>query len=482
MLCAISGETPQVPTISAKSGHVFEKRLIEAYIQENGKDPVTGEELTLDDLIDLKTDRTVRPRPPTITSIPSLLSVFQNEWDALALETYTLRQQLAQTRQELSTALYQHDAAVRVIGRLIKERDEARDALSKITASGVAAGAPSGGDEMQVDSNDVPADVVERIDATHAELSAGRRKRPVPADWAVPDTIGSFTTVSSSKSPLYPGGASIALNASQELALVGGVDGASGVYSLGEESVLRVLPSEDGAITDATWWGDRPVTASASGVVRVWEESGDESTTFQRHAGKVSGICLHPSGDLLGSVGVDKSYVLYDLAASKAVSQVYTESALTSTHFHPDGHLLGAGTQDATVEVFDTRENKVLAKFEPLAGPVKALRFSENGFWLAVACKGDKTVSLWDLRKGQMTKAIEIGSVIESVAWDYTGQYLATAGPQGVTVQHYSKASKGWSAPLQSAVPAVALAWGARAESLVTLSGDGAVTVLGKAE
>ncbi|KAK6361612.1 hypothetical protein TWF730_005331 [Orbilia blumenaviensis] len=476
MLCAISGETPQTPAISSKSGHVFEKRLIEQYIQENGKDPVTGEELKLEDLIDLKTSRIVRPRPPTITSIPSLLSVFQNEWDALALETYTLRQQLAQTRQELSTALYQHDAAVRVIGRLIKERDEARDALSKVTASGVAA-AP-GGDEMQVDSNDVPEDVVEKINATHAELSAGRRKRPVPADWAVPDTIGSFTTVSSSE-PLYPGGASVSLNSSQDLALVGGVDGVSGVYSISENNLSRVLPSQDGAITDAAWWGARPITASASGVVRLWEESGNESISFERHAGKVSGICAHPSGHLLGSVGVDKSYVLYDLAASKAVSQVYTDAALTSAHFHPDGHLLGAGTQSATVEVFDTRENKILAKFEPLGGPVKSLKFSENGFWLAVACKGDNSVSLWDLRKGQMTKAIEIGSVVESIAWDYTGQYLATGGPQGVTVQHYSKASKGWSVPLQSAIPAVAVAWGARAESLITLSNEGVVTVLG---
>ncbi|KAK6521113.1 hypothetical protein TWF506_001345 [Arthrobotrys conoides] len=476
MLCAISGETPQTPAISSKSGHVFEKRLIEQYIQEHGKDPVTGEELKLEDLVDLKTSRTVRPRPPTITSIPSLLSVFQNEWDALALETYTLRQQLAQTRQELSTALYQHDAAVRVIGRLIKERDEARDALSKVTASGVAA-AP-GGDEMQVDSNDVPESVIEKITATHAELSAGRRKRPVPADWAVPDTIGSFTSISSSES-LYPGGVSISLNASQDLALVGGVDGVSGVYSLSESNLSRVLPSQDGAITDAAWWGARPITASASGIVRLWEESGEESISFERHAGKVSAICAHPNGDLLGSVGVDNSYVLYDLTASKAVSQVYTDSALTSAHFHPDGHLLGAGTRNATVEVFDTRENKVLAKFEPLGGPVKSLKFSENGFWLAVACKGDNTVSLWDLRKGQMTKALEIGSVVESIAWDYTGQYLATGGPQGVTVQHYSKASKGWSVPLQSAVPAVAVAWGARAESLVTLSSEGTITVLG---
>jgi pre-mRNA-processing factor 19 len=145
-------------------GNVFEKRLIEAYIAENGKEPVTGEEHTLEDLIEIKSSRTVRPRPPTLTSIPSLLGVFQEEWDALALETYTLKQTLAQTRQELSTALYQHDAAVRVIARLSKERDEARDALSKISVG--AGRAPSNGDAMQVDSSGLPDTVVARIDAT----------------------------------------------------------------------------------------------------------------------------------------------------------------------------------------------------------------------------------------------------------------------------------------------------------------------------
>ena len=145
------------------SGNVFEKRLIEAYIAENGKEPVTGEELTLADLVELKSSQTVRPRPPTLTSIPSLLSVFQNEWDALALETYTLRQHLTQTRQELSRALYEHDAAVRVITRLARERDEAREALSKITING---GVPTNGDAMQVDGQSLSENLVAKVEAT----------------------------------------------------------------------------------------------------------------------------------------------------------------------------------------------------------------------------------------------------------------------------------------------------------------------------
>lgn len=94
--------------------------------------------------------------------------MFQDEWDALALETYKLKESLAQTRQELSTALYQHDAARRVIARLSKERDEAREALSKVNVG--ARAAPTNGDAMQVDSaqSALPEALVQRVDETNA--------------------------------------------------------------------------------------------------------------------------------------------------------------------------------------------------------------------------------------------------------------------------------------------------------------------------
>lgn len=165
MLCAISGVAPEHPVASRKSGNVFECRLIEAHIAEHHSDPVTGEDLTIDDLIELKSPRIVTPRPPNLTSIPSLLSAFQNEWDAIVLETFTLKQQLAQTRQELSTALYQNDAATRVIARLSKERDMAREALSNVTISGGA----KDGDKMEVDGQALPDDLVAQVDETQQQ-------------------------------------------------------------------------------------------------------------------------------------------------------------------------------------------------------------------------------------------------------------------------------------------------------------------------
>ena len=322
---------------------MFEKRLIEAYILEHGKDPVTNEELTTDDLVDLKSARVVRPRPPTLTSIPSLLSVFQNEWDALALETYSLRQQLQQTRQELSTALYQNDAAILVISRLTKERDEARETLSRIGVNGTS---DSNGNAMQIDGQGLSDSLVAKVEATQERyrafefskllvltiflsLSKTRRKRPVPEDWATAEKIESFK-VEKLSNPDISNSRSISVDVKENKALLVNSNGTVTAFSLLEHKAVHTYDGDQGTATDAVWCGSRTIIATSTGAVRVFE-SAKELTRFNRHAGEVTAVAVHPSGDILASVGVDKSIVFYDLCTFAIAMQIFTDSGEHAT-------------------------------------------------------------------------------------------------------------------------------------------------------
>ncbi|KAK6384632.1 hypothetical protein LTS17_002195 [Exophiala oligosperma] len=476
MLCAISGVPPEVPVVSRKSGTVYEKRLIEAFISENGTEPTTGAALTTEDLLELKTQPNVTPRPPQLTSVPAMLAMFQNEWDSMALQVYKLQQDLKEARRELSLAMYQQDAARRVIAKVAAERDEARAALSKVS---VGRGAPSG-DAMEVDNAPLPDSILGKIDSEQARLSKTRRKRPVPEEWATAESISAYVPLSSSEPICTGGGTVLAVHESGDLAIVAGRDADATVFSLSQNRPLQLLNGGSGSITSGLWAQDKAVIATSTGTVKVFEAE-EEVASFSTHGGSVNGIALHASGSILASVGDDKTYTLYDLEENQKLTQIQSDSALTCVQFHPDGHLLAAGAVDGQIKIFDVKTGSSAATFD-LKSPIKCIIFSENGTWLAGVTESSSAISIWDLRKATEIKSIETGGPIESISWDFTGQFLASIGARGVTIEQYSKASKDWSEVFKSATPGTKIAWGKNAQQLFQLSGEGVLTALGTAK
>lgn len=130
---------------------------------------------------------------------------------------------------------------------------------------------------------------------------------------------------SETSEPLFPGGKSLALDSSGDLALVGGVDGVAGIYSLSEKRVVVSLKGGGGSITDIVWIANKAAIATSAGVVKIFED-GAELASFNSHAGEATALATHPTGDILASVGVDKSYVLYDLTTRSIVTQIFSDS------------------------------------------------------------------------------------------------------------------------------------------------------------
>mgnify|MGYP003563776363 FL=1 len=132
--CALSGEPLIEPMVSKKTGHVYERSTILKHIDKTGRCPITNTELTQEDLLPLQVSTQVKPKAFSATSIPDMIKAFQDEWDSQVLETTKLKQHIQQLRLELSHALYQHDAACRVIARLLREKEELLHALHGLSS------------------------------------------------------------------------------------------------------------------------------------------------------------------------------------------------------------------------------------------------------------------------------------------------------------------------------------------------------------
>jgi len=481
MICALSGEAPEEPVVSVKSGHVFERRVITKYLETNSnKDPFSEGTLTLEELIPLKVNKVVKPRPTTATSIPSLLQIFQNEWDALMLETYSLKEQLESVRQELSHALYQHDAACRVIARLIKERDEARNLLANAQAN-----APQRSEEMEVEGSagTIPEDVKNRMIAKSQELSKDRKKRAAPDNLASMEQVKSYHAVSSvnlhKASP--PGVLCVDIHPNDEMIITGGVDADAVVFNRIDNKVVSRLTGHSKPVTDVLFHPDQDLlfTTSRDKTAKLWapaENGHAVAHTVTAHDNEVTGCALHPTGSYWVTSSLDNTWAFHDIETSNTLVKVSTPAGCTCVEFHPDGLILGTGT-GSEVKIWDIKTQKNVATFEGHGGKVTSLSFSENGYYLASS--STTAVKLWDLRKLKVVHefgAAEAGN-LNSVCWDYSGTYLAVAGDD---IRVYTGKSFNHIATYKQHNKAVTdVAWGTAAQFLVSTSMDRSTKIWG---
>ncbi|KAG6616235.1 Pre-mRNA-processing factor 19 2 [Phytophthora cinnamomi] len=340
MLCALSGQVPVEPVVSLKSGLVFERRLLLKYLEQNQRRcPVTGAELDAEqDLLPLRaapsgskaSASASSPAAPEAASVPQLLAAFQNEWDAVMLETFTLKRHLEQTRQELSHALYQHDAACRVIARLNTENAALKERAAQLSAGGpadvdMAAAAPDGAA--------LAPEVLANVEAKQKEL-ARRRK-----DFKKKD-------------------------GPQRAALLAGLDG----WTAASSHTLH--DSDKPGVTCVAVDAKRPALVATGGLdkhAKVFDTDKQQLVaTLAGHAKKLSHVEFHPSADMVLTASHDKTVKLWT-PQSDGYGVGYTldgfDDAVASSSIHPTGNYVLSGSLDATWAIHDVRRGQLLSRY-----------------------------------------------------------------------------------------------------------------------
>jgi pre-mRNA-processing factor 19 len=357
-----------------------------------------------------------------------MMTLFQSEWDALMLETYNIKQQLEQVRQELGHALYQHDAACRVIARLVKERDDARSALAKVhvqtkSVREVPASTTVAESERYTQMTE---DVVARFEATSKELSKSRKKRLPPPEQTGPEGIAAFEKLAG-QALFRLGPVCLDVHRHDAVGVAGGGDGTVVLLNLQLQSLTASMTAHSKRVNSVCVHPNKPLMLSCSedNSACVWNTHGQRLHTISMHTAAVTACTLHATGDYFSTASEDKSWALFDLEGRCILHVPGATSGYSCAGFHPDGLILGTGTEKI-VRIWDIKSRTNVASFEGHLGSISCLAFSENGYYLATGA-ADASVKIWDLRKLKNfhTMATAAGETIGSLNFDFTGAYLA---------------------------------------------------------
>ena len=517
--CALSGQCPISDPVALPTGQICSKSLLLKKLTETSNSnpfsaPGAGTQLDESQLIELSAlpgDQVVPPVNSSSNSIPSILQTLSSEYDALVLELFDTRKALEETRKELSHALYQNDAAVRVIARVVMERDVARKELQASLQSGSSVSGnvsessnkrkriandaadgnanvnvvPADSDEAQASSDSsIPAAVKGELKKTWEKLCSTRKaKTKATETYASVDDISKFQVNKKSYHKTSAKGiVSLAGTGEQSEALVSSSkDKNLTFYDLNSEKVLKSISAKVTAAGSNLLHSvnDTIAMLGSDGMIRVILKDSDsvdyKTIDVEAELTNVVGIKVHPTGSHLFAAEKSGTIHLYEIitgedASVKKVaswSGVDGDTQCSSIGIHPDGLILGIGREDGNISLWDLNTEKLATTLESDSGAIKAIEFSEKGVHLASISEG--TVTVWDLRKQKSIASIDHeGKVVECVAFCPIGKYLAFGTVDGEVV---ISVVKNWDTKVvlsDGKGKVTGLVWGSEAKSLAS--------------
>lgn len=402
LVCEISGEpllgnaNGSNEIVVTPSGHICNKRLLLTKLAENGGlDPFeTTKDLPLseDQLVTLggsARSSAVPPRPQA-TSFPNMLGLIQKEYDALVLELFDTRKALEETRRELSQALYQNDAAIRVVARIAQERDAAKQQLEQWNAS--AAAVPAAEEEeptvaapteeepsakrrrileptAKVLKNDLPEDDLQAMTEVWTQLSKTRKPTLKAATAEAPSTESLANCGFLEKKAWHKSTnrGIPCISSSEALTVTAGKDKQIIVYNEVDQVVQNTFFL--GCIATCVDIGKAfAVAGTSKGKISLFSLETDGSKgEIDVGASAIVDVRVHPTGQhIVAATSDGRLIIAIWLAEEQRLQHIATfrddknEETYTAGCIHPDGLIYLAGTKTGKLHVWDLK-NKVLA-------------------------------------------------------------------------------------------------------------------------
>lgn len=318
--------------------------------------------------------------------------MLQGEFDSVLLELYDTRKALEETRRELSTALYQNDAAVRVIARVCGERDELRGRLEGMMSGSSTAKSGGGGaekrsreDESEAEpvkkaktdkdaDNSIPASDMEAMTETWNKLSVVRR--PIAKLKRAPEEVSAiesnFAKLTEKKVNVHKSNSNgvLGLNAvhwkDEDFVVSIGKDGQILVYNVTKGVIGHTVSCAGVSYIHAMACDDiLYLCACTSNEIKLFSVQEESTLLSSMDIDNAMGVAIHPSSskDAVRIMIVSPSnamLVKYSQGAAEMEVLVKLEdsssnSNITAGEMHPDGLIYAMGTESGKLIVWDLK-------------------------------------------------------------------------------------------------------------------------------
>ncbi|MFN6473539.1 MAG: eIF2A-related protein [Nostoc sp. SerVER01] len=181
------------------------------------------------------------------------------------------------------------------------------------------------------------------------------------------------------------------------------------VYSIKERNSLE---GHSDTVTSVSFSPDSKMVASASadGMVIIWNRNGKRITNFKAHEKKITSLGFSPNSQNILSASEDKTLKLWSLEGKEIVTFKGHEEGITCFSFSPDGQKVISGSQDKTLKLwnFDGTE---ITTFRGHTLSINSVSFSPDGKIIVSISQGrgtsekDKMTNLWSL-DGKIIKTL----------------------------------------------------------------------------
>jgi pre-mRNA-processing factor 19 len=483
-VCEISGKSLSTLAVSTNdsivvtpSGHLCRRSLLLAKLAENGGlDPFdashgnsSSRPLREEDLVEVQQLRpsksldaplVVPPRPQS-GSISHTLQQLQQDYDAVVLELFDTRKILTETRQELALALYENDAAVRVVARLAAERDQAWSAVHTLKSTAAAQATPpavtTAPPESQSNNEDdeppakkskrsiesaptkLPKEDWNLMVSAWEKLHENRKTRQKAASKRAV-SMEQLTTLVATALPAPPPSTHpvLAETTGSKTALASSGWGAETatmdpclVHSSQQYPHVLVYRPATGAANNVTW-SLQTMNASSAALVGSALDVRDAMAALASINGSVDIVSV-------GAADTSNGTNLPLIVAKEAATT--KGETIVDVRLHPDGVHVVAATSSGVVLVGRIDTAQVVARFEhstkESGSSYSTGVLHPDGLIYIVAHAGTGDLFLWDFKSQSLADTIlssGLSSPVTSVDCSNTGYHIAAAYRSGAVL------------------------------------------------